>query len=84
MSSDYNKVDKESYKASMDRLYAIFEGISDTATETSKWRCPYKNARSRCTANFKCRNQKHIAQQPDELAMCTASDKLDYRSAWEV
>ncbi len=58
-------------------------GINDTAVEVSTWRCPYKNAQNRCTANFGCRNQDRNV--PDgERFICTSSDKLDYRSAWEV
>ncbi len=79
-------VDKERFRASIARLMEIYRGISDTANEVSRWRCPYKNAQDRCTASFGCRNQlrpkgvKVLA----ELPICTGSDKLDYRSAWEV
>ena len=71
------------YQASLDRLYDIFRGMSNTADEVSQWRCPYKNVESRCTAKFSCRNQ-HFTSIPDDLPICTGSDKLDYRSAWEV
>jgi hypothetical protein len=77
------KVDKERYKASMARLEAIFRGISDTATEVSRWRCPYKNVEDRCTASFGCRNQNRKVPR-GELFICTGDDKLDYRSAWEL
>ena len=76
-------VDKERYDASIARLDAIFRVMSDTVTEVSQWRCPYKNAQSRCTANFGCRNQDRNV--PDaELYICTGDDNLDYRSAWEI
>lgn len=77
------QVDKERYRASMARLYEIFKGISETVNEVSTWRCPYKNAEDRCTANFGCRNQ--FRKVPlGELFLCTGDDKLDYRSAWDV
>ncbi len=77
------KVDKERYEASISRLTDIFRDISDTVTEVSKWRCPYKNAESRCTAQFGCRNQDRTVPE-GELFICKSDDNLDYRSAWEV
>ena len=76
-------VDKERYRASMARLDAIFRGMSDTVTDVSRWRCPYKNAQSRCTAQFGCRNQQRKVPQ-GELYICVGDDNLDYRSAWEI
>ena len=83
MTGASQKVDKELYKASVARLHEIFKDISDTVGQVSTWRCPYKNAQDRCTANFGCRNQSHTGV-PGELAICTGSDHLDYRSAWKV
>ena len=77
------QVDTERFQASMARLYDIFKDISETVGEVSTRRCPYKNAQDRCTAKFGCRNQ-HFTGVPGELAICTGSDNLDYRSAWEV
>lgn len=77
------RIDKERYAASLDRLYDIFKGMSQSADAVSQWRCPYKDVQSRCTAKFKCRNQ-HFANVPDELAICTGSDKIDYSDAWQV
>ncbi len=68
---------------SMARLYELTKSISETADEVMARRCPYKDARSRCTANFGCRNQfftRTLAARP----VCAGSDKLDYRSAWDV
>ena len=77
------ELDKARYEASIDRLYHIFKDISDTVNAVSAWRCPYKNAADRCTANFGCRNQDRSV--PDgELYVCAGSDNLDYRGAWEV
>lgn len=76
-------VDRERYDASIRRLDAIFRGMSDTVTEVSRWRCPYKNVQDRCTAKFGCRNQRRDVAE-GELYICAGDDKLDYRSAWEV
>ncbi len=78
-----HKVDRQRYHASMARLHEIFADISCTVNTVSAWRCPYKNAQDRCTALFGCRNQLR-SHPSDELPLCTGSDKLDYRSAWEV
>ena len=77
------KIDKIQVRASLDRLYDVFKEIGGVANQVSKWRCPYKNQHDRCTANFDCRNQLHI-HKPGDQAICTGSDKLDYRNAWEV
>ena len=77
------QVDKAKYRASMARLYDIFKDMSESADEVSSWRCPYKNAHDRCTAGFGCRNQLRTGVV-GELPVCTGSDQLDYRSAWEV
>ncbi|MDP6073102.1 MAG: hypothetical protein QGG34_16375 [SAR202 cluster bacterium] len=76
-------VDKDQYDASLAKLQEIFAGINDTANEISKWRCPYKNVEDRCTAAFACRDQDRAVPK-GELAVCTGSDKLDYRSAWKL
>jgi len=76
------KINKNQFKKSIDNLMSIYQQISDSAVESSKSRCPYKNVNNLCTANFGCKNQKKINQQP--LPICTGSDKLDYRSAWEL
>tara|TARA_B110000438_G_scaffold257782_1_gene266097 strand:+ start:1598 stop:1873 length:276 start_codon:yes stop_codon:yes gene_type:complete len=74
---------KKKLEKSLTRLYDIYKDISFNADEISKYRCPYKNAQSKCTANFQCRNQ-YFQKNDKELAICTGSDKLDYRSAWNV
>ena len=78
-----DNVDKKRYQASVARLEEIFQGISDTANQVSTWRCPYKNAQDRCTAGFRCRNQSKSDIKGD-LSLCTGSDDLDYRGAWEA
>ena len=78
-----NGIDIGHYRASMARLEEILRGISETASSVSTWRCPYKNAQDRCTAGFGCRNQSKIDIK-DSLSLCTGSDDLDYRAAWEA
>ena len=80
---DHPAGDKERFQASMARLWEIYRDIGEVAEEVSTWRCPYKNAQDRCTSKFGCRNQS-FAGGRENLAICTGSDKLDYRSAWEA
>ena len=77
------RVDVDAANESMNRLQSIFRDIAATAEESFRNRCPYKNAQSRCTAKFGCGYQ-HFTQDPTALPVCTGSDKLDYRSAWQV
>ncbi len=78
------KVDVEAARKSMARMANIFADIAKHAEASTIGRCPYKDARSRCTAKFGCRNQ-HFTKNPIDQPVCTARDgDLDYRSAWEV
>lgn len=77
-----NPVDPDRLKASMSRLMGIYSDISDTAATQGIGRCPYKDAKARCTAKFPCRNQ--FFKVVGEKAICTGSDDIDYRSAWET
>ncbi|MBI4306744.1 MAG: hypothetical protein HY678_10540 [Chloroflexi bacterium] len=77
------RFDPERARASLSRLMEIYRDIAIRADQVSTYRCPYKNARARCTAEFKCRNQ-HFTRIPGDAPVCTGSDKLDYRSAWET
>ena len=70
-------------RQSLEYLYQIYSDMSFNADEISKKRCPYKNAQSRCTANFDCRNQ-YFTNNSTELPVCTGSDSLDYRPAWKI
>ena len=78
---DCAPVDKERLKASLDRLFDIYREIGEVANQVSTWRCPYKDRNDRCTAKFGCRHQAR--DTADELPLCTGSDKLNYRDAWE-
>ena len=87
MKSNGNNLQKninvEKAKQSLEKLFLIYKDISFNADEVSKKRCPYKDAKSRCTANFNCKNQ-FFTQKKDDLPVCTGSDLLDYRTAWEI
>ena len=74
---------KDKYISSMKRLDQIMRDISETVTEVSLKRCPYRNSKDRCTAKFGCRNQCRDVQ-PNELFICQDDQKLDYRNAWEM
>ena len=76
-------VDAERFKASIERLTEIYRDIALKAEEVSRTRCPYKDANSRCTALFGCRHQ-YFTKDPGARPVCTGSDKLDYRDAWEM
>tara|TARA_B110000438_G_C15175559_1_gene377876 strand:- start:10 stop:282 length:273 start_codon:yes stop_codon:yes gene_type:complete len=75
-SFDINKA-----KKSLNSLFEIFSNISSSADDLMSRRCPYKNAKSRCTAKFECKNQ-HYINKFGEDPVCTGSNFLDYRSAW--
>ena len=79
----HHHIDKKRYQTSVARLESIFRDISETTNQVSTWRCPYKNAHDECTAKFGCQNQrrKNIKYK---LPLCVGSDKLDYRTAWEI
>ena len=77
------RVDEAQYRESLARLEDIFRDMSNTASEVSTWRCPYKNVDNRCTAGFGCRNQDRTVPE-NELFVCLSDDNLDYRSAWET
>lgn len=78
------QLDVEAARKSMTRMANIFADIAKHAEDSSLTRCPYKDARSRCTAKFACRNQ-HFTKNPLDPPICTAKDgDLNYRSAWEI
>jgi hypothetical protein len=77
-----SKIDQAEYQKRLDSLSEILTGIARHANEVSLFRCPYKNKRDECTAQFGCRNKRKPIQIGG-LPICAADDKLDYRSAWE-
>ena len=76
------KNNKRKLESSLKNLWEIYKDIANTATEISKSRCPYKNAKDHCTANFGCRNQYKNTSEPKQLPNCIGSDKLNYKDAW--
>lgn len=74
-------VDLERFRASMDRLYSIYSDIAMKADQVMESRCPYKDARSRCSAQFGCRNQ-FFTKDPMEKPVCAGSERIDYRPSW--
>jgi hypothetical protein len=83
MKDPERQVDRQRYQDSIAWLNEILKDISETATQVSTWRCPYKDAQDLCTAKFGCRNQLRT-QDAAAAPTCTGSDDLDYRKAWEV
>lgn len=76
-------LDTDRTRKSLDRLYGIYQEIGATADEIMQTRCPYKNAQSLCTAKFGCRNQ-FFTSDPTALPVCSGSDQIDYRGAWDT
>ncbi len=76
-------VDIPRLKESLIRLNDIYREIALKADDVTQTRCPYKDAQSRCTADFGCGNQ-YFTKVRGERAVCSGSDKLDYRRAWRV
>ena len=76
------KIDKEAYLARLNRITEMFSGMVQQAGEMSKHRCPYRDRHDRCTASFRCRNQRppEAAGQPEQ---CGHDGTFDYRSAWD-
>ena len=81
--SSSENLDVYKVRQSLEYLYQIYSDMSFNADEISKKRCPYKNAQSRCTANFDCKNQ-FFPEKEQDSPICTGSDLLDYRPAWQV
>jgi hypothetical protein len=78
------RIDPAAFRERLERISELFAGMAAHADQQAKHRCPYKDRRDQCTAQFGCRNQRPPAQ-PGELQSCAARDgQLDYRSAWEV
>lgn len=75
-------IDKAEYEKRLARISGILSDVVHHAAEQLLTRCPYKDAKDRCTAKFGCRNQRR--QTGSELPLCAGDDKLDYRSAWET
>ncbi len=75
----HRKVDPERYRESLARLQGVFAGISETVAKVSRWRCPYKDAENRCTAELRCRNQVYVGQEEAQEVRC-AGDNLKFEA----
>ncbi|MDP6666201.1 MAG: hypothetical protein QF357_02245 [Dehalococcoidia bacterium] len=78
-----SRVNTEKARASLGRLYAMYEDMAAVADQVMQKRCPYKDAKSHCTAKFGCRNQ-FFTSDPTDLPVCAGSDRIDYRDAWDT
>lgn len=65
------------YRESLAKLQEIFVCITETATEVSRERCPYKDASQGCAAGFRCRNQVLNKSGSGREFMC-AGDNLNF------
>ena len=76
------KISQEDYQQRLDRLTEIFADIVSHADEQATHRCPYRDARDRCTAAFSCGNQIPAVER-GEPATCGHDGTFDYSLAWE-
>ena len=76
------KISQEEYQQRLDRLTEIFSDIVSHADVQATQRCPYRDARDRCTAAFSCGNQIPAADK-GEPATCGHDGTFDYSDAWE-
>ena len=77
------KISQQDYQQRLDRLTEIFADIVSHADEQATHRCPYRDARDRCTAAFSCRNQIP-AQTRGAPVTCGHDGTFDYSLAWET
>lgn len=77
------QLDPEEIRLRLDRINQIFTGVASHAEEVSRLRCPYRDRLDRCTALFRCRNQRAEEADPEEL-FCGHDGAFDYRTAWET
>ena len=77
------KISQQDYQKRLDRLTEIFSDIVSHADEQATHRCPYRDARDRCTAAFSCGNQIAAAEK-DQPATCGHDGTFDYSLAWET
>ena len=76
------KISQQDYQQRLDRLTEIYSDIVSHADEQATQRCPYRDARDRCTAAFSCGNQIPAADK-GEPATCGHDGTFDYSDAWE-
>ena len=76
-------ISQKDYQQRLDRLTEIFSDIVSHADEQAAHRCPYRDARDRCTAAFSCGNQI-AAVEEGAAATCGHDGTFDYSLAWET
>ena len=77
------RIDSEAVERRRARLPRIFADIIEHAQVQCLSRCPYRDSRDLCTAQFGCRNQGPV-DAGNGLSSCLCDGELDYRGAWEV
>ena len=77
------KISQQDYQKRLDRLTEIFSDIVSHADAQATHRCPYRDARDRCTAAFSCGNQI-AAVEEGAPATCGHDGTFDYSLAWET
>ena len=77
-----SNITKKDFQKRLDRITEIFSDIVGHADDVSRNRCPYRDRFDRCTAEFRCRNQKP-PRVGDALEQCGHDGRFDYRSAWQ-
>ena len=77
------KISQQDYQQRLDRLTEIYSDIVSHADEQATQRCPYRDARDRCTAAFSCGNQI-AAVEKGAPATCGHDGTFDYSLAWET
>lgn len=78
-------IDPREIRRRLDRISDIFAGMVGHAERVSRVRCPYRDRLDRCTALFRCRNQRADSAGDDpEVLLCGHDGALDYRTAWET
>jgi len=78
-----SKISREDYQQRLDRLTDIFSDIVSHADTQAAHRCPYRDARDRCTAAFSCGNRVE-AEAEGAAPTCGHDGTFDYSDAWET
>ena len=77
------RIDSEAVERRRARLTRIFADIIEHAQVQCLSRCPYRDSRDLCTAQFGGRNQGPV-DAGNGLSSWLCDGELDYRGAWEV
>ena len=73
----------DEFQERLNRLNEIFKDLVVGAEESWKTRCPYRDRRDLCTAQFSCRNQEWDSTNDGVIPTCGHEGSFDYSSAWE-